>query len=205
VSSIGILTGAGVPWRRNSDFDHLECMKPFDLVSLQHPKPRERHCPKILTAYKISGKYFAQPISVFRKYEDPLFWVRERKTEGKLHCPQICRTSTYQDIKKPTRVYTQNTDVQDRQCKKIPPDRIASVHGSIAEVCRTATTGQTLMNSCDAVQFNIKDIYKLDPQAPETSYPSSATSASFPQTRTVLFGRSYHPNFFKRIQRITYH
>jgi NAD-dependent SIR2 family protein deacetylase len=203
VSSIGILTGAGVKWRRNSDFDHLECMKPFDLVSLQHPKPRERHCPKILTAYKISGKYFAQPISVFRKYEDPLFWVRERKTEGKLHCPQICRT-LHTRTKKPTRVYTQNTDGLDRQCKKIPPDRIASVHGSIAEVCENRNHRADFNDSCDAVPIQYQGYLQTRSAGARNVIPILCNKCQLPQTRTVLFGRSYHPNFFKRVQRI-YH
>ncbi len=102
-----------------------------------------------------------------------------------------------------TRVYTQNIDSLDRQCKKIPPERIVSVHGSIAEVCCENCNHQADFDEfCDAVQFNIKDIYKLDAQAPKTSTHILCTKCQLPlvKPRTILFGRSLPSEFFERIQ-----
>jgi NAD-dependent deacetylase sirtuin 2 len=109
----------------------------------------------------------------------------------------------YTKTNKLTRVYTQNIDGLDRQCKKIPPERIVSVHGSIAEVCCENCNHRADFDEfCDAVRFNIKDINKLDPHAPEMSTHILCTKCQLPlvKPRTVLFGRSLPSEFLEFIE-----
>ena len=60
-----------------------------------------------------------------------------------------------------TRIYTQNIDGLQQQCKDIPKDRIINVHGTISEV-KCEGCGYDEMDYtefCSTVESNIKDIY----------------------------------------------
>jgi NAD+-dependent protein deacetylase sirtuin 2 len=98
-----------------------------------------------------------------------------------------------------TRVYTQNIDGLDRQCVLIPDDKIVSVHGTISKAsCEDCGTEMDFESFCGEVSRNIKDIYKVDPDAPETSTPVLCRTCEKPLVKpsTVLFGRNLPDEFW---------
>lgn len=101
-----------------------------------------------------------------------------------------------------TRVYTQNIDGLDRQCHGVPPEKIISVHGTIAEAsCEGCGHEYDYESFCNQVQSKIKDIYKLDPNAPEESSLIPCPSCGKPLVKpsTVLYGRNLPPEFFENV------
>jgi NAD-dependent SIR2 family protein deacetylase len=173
--------------------------------------------PALITASKAEREFMFQDPTyvvsweIFRnnqfpylevQYEGPLFRVSTREETWKATIAHRSAELLHTKTNKFTRVFTQNIDGLDRQCKKLSPERIVSVHGSIAEVCcENCNLRADFDGFCDAVQSNIKDIYNLDPQVAEVSTPILCTDCQLPlvNPRTVLFGRSLPSEFFERI------
>lgn len=102
-----------------------------------------------------------------------------------------------------TRVYTQNIDGLDRQCKQLPSDKVVPVHGTLSRAaCEGCNTPMEFESFCEQVKSNIKDIYKIDPDAPAESTPIPCPSCgkALVKPTTVLFGRNLPMEFFQRIE-----
>jgi NAD-dependent SIR2 family protein deacetylase len=102
-----------------------------------------------------------------------------------------------------TRIYTQNIDGLDRQCERLTPEKIVSVHGTISQAaCEGCGHAADFDQFCDDVRSNIKDIYNQDPQAPAESAPILCRNCQKPLVKpnTVLFGRNLPSEFFERIR-----
>lgn len=97
------------------------------------------------------------------------------------------------------RIYTQNIDGLDFQLG-IPTESIVSVHGTMGEVsCEFCGADYPVEDFCTAVQKNVKDIYRKDPDAPENSSPVPCIKCKLPGVKpsTVLYGRQLPEKFFK--------
>lgn len=98
-----------------------------------------------------------------------------------------------------TRIYTQNIDGLDHQCKKIPKEKIINVHGTLSEVaCENCSEEMDFDDFCNKVSHNIKDIYGIDENAPSESTPIVCPSCgkATVKPKTVLFGSSLPSEFF---------
>lgn len=101
-----------------------------------------------------------------------------------------------------TRVYTQNIDGLDRQNENVPSDKIISVHGTIAKAnCEGCGHEHDFDSFCNDVQIKIKDIYKMDPNAPTESSLILCQNCGKPLVKpsTVLYGRSLPSEFFEKV------
>ena len=79
-----------------------------------------------------------------------------------------------------THVYIQNIDGLDRQCRDLPPDKIVNVHGTISRAsCEGCGHEHDYHAFCNSVQSKIKDIYKMDPNAPEELSPMRSMRVSW--------------------------
>jgi NAD+-dependent protein deacetylase sirtuin 2 len=114
-----------------------------------------------------------------------------------------------------TRVYTQNIDGLDRQCR-VPNDRIVHVHGTLSKAaCEGCGAEMDHDDFCEQVRTNIKDIYDRAedsgddvegaPAAPPNKREVSSTPILCPSCHmplvkptTVLFGRSLPAEFYER-------
>jgi NAD-dependent SIR2 family protein deacetylase len=102
-----------------------------------------------------------------------------------------------------TRIYTQNIDGLDRQCDKIPAEKIVPVHGSLSRVaCEACGNPMEFDDFCQEVRTKIKDIYKVDPDAPAESSHIPCPACQAPQVKptTVLFGRALPNEFFESLK-----
>jgi len=95
-------------------------------------------------------------------------------------------------------LFTQNIDGLDYQTG-IPPDKIIPCHGSIANAaCEVCDHPVDFGRYCDLVRTNIKDIYGIDPNAPEKSsnIKCEACGRNTVKATTVMFGGSLPDTFF---------
>mmetsp|Transcript_23419 Transcript_23419/g.44079 ORF Transcript_23419/g.44079 Transcript_23419/m.44079 type:complete len:446 (-) Transcript_23419:143-1480(-) len=98
------------------------------------------------------------------------------------------------------RVFTQNIDGLDYQTG-LSPSRVTNVHGSIARVsCEGCRKEMPFDDFCAEVSRKIKDIYGVDPEAPEESSEILCPGCHRPLVKpnTVLFGSSLPDEFFDR-------
>jgi len=103
-----------------------------------------------------------------------------------------------------TRIYTQNIDGLQGQCKALPAEKIVNVHGTISKAeCEACGTNMDFDVFCDQVESKIKDIYKLDGE--NKSFPTKSTpilcancGKAQVKPKTVLFGRNLPEEFFVR-------
>jgi len=100
------------------------------------------------------------------------------------------------------RLYTQNIDGLDFQTN-LPTDKIVPVHGSMGViVCEECHKTCPVEEFNQKVRKNIKDIYKIDPTAPEESTPIPCEHCGKTAVKpgTVLYGSRLPDRFFKCLQ-----
>jgi len=99
------------------------------------------------------------------------------------------------------RLYTQNIDGLDFQTT-MPTDKIVPVHGSMGVVfCENCQKTCPVEEFNLKVRKNIKDIYKIDPTAPEESTPIPCEHCGKNSVKpgTVLYGSRLPDRFFKTL------
>jgi len=97
------------------------------------------------------------------------------------------------------RLYTQNIDGLDFQTP-LPEDKILGVHGTMGQIgCEDCGASCPILEFNEKVRKNIKDIYKMDPTAPEESTQILCEHCGKPgvKPRTVLFGSRLPDKFSK--------
>lgn len=201
--SIGFLTGAGVSVASGiPDFRSpggmYDSLKPELITATKHERTLMEHSP----THVVSWKIFQQNQFPYLEVRRP-FILGTRDQTWKPTLAHRFAELLHVKTQKLTRIFTQNIDGLDHACKKIPPEKIVAVHGSIAEIsCENCGHQVGLEEFCDALQTNIKDIYEQDPKAPRESTPIPCTKCKLPLVKpsTVLFGRSLPSEFFDRVQ-----
>lgn len=101
------------------------------------------------------------------------------------------------------RLYTQNIDGLEGQCKNLPREKVVSVHGSMdraaCELCGAETDFEEF---CDDVKHCIKDITGQDSSAPSESKKILCKTCARPAVKpTIVLFRSSLPEEFYTLSR----
>jgi len=201
--SIALLTGAGVSVASGiPDFRSpggmYDTLKPELITCNKYERILMEQDP----TYVVSWDIFATNAFPYLEVRRP-FILGTRKHQWKATIAHRFAELLHTKTHKLTRVYTQNIDGLDRQCEEIPDEKIVNVHGSISKAsCEGCGSEMEFDAFCDEVSKNIKDIYKLDPQAPKASSHVFCPSCQKPLVKpsTVLFGRNLPEEFWTRAQ-----
>ena len=201
--SIVVLTGAGVSVASGiPDF-----RSPGGLYSTLRPElitatERQRASMTMEPTKVVSWDMFQQNAFPYLEVRRPFILGTQQKT-WKATIAHRFFELLHTKMNKLTRYYTQNIDGLDRQCDKIPSDKVVHVHGSISKVsCEGCGEKEDFHVFCDSVRKNIKDIYGVDPDAPKESTNILCKSCGKPLVKpsTVMFGRSLPREFFEKAQ-----
>lgn len=198
--SVAILTGAGVSVSSGiPDFRSpggmYDTLRP-DLITAT---PAERRLMESDPTYVVEKSMFMRNAFPYLEVRRPfILGTRERRWRATIahRFAELLHVKTG----KLTRVYTQNIDGLDRQCDGIPPERIVNVHGSIGTAsCESCGESVDFDEFCDDVRTSIKDIYKVDSDAPLESAEIKCRKCGRPTVKptTVLFGGSMPSEFFE--------
>ena len=163
---------------------------------------RERRLMSLDPTYVVSWDIFSHNAFPYLEVRRPfILGTAEQKWKATLahRFIELLHTNTG----KLTRVYTQNIDGLDGQCRNLPLEKIVPVHGSLSRVsCEGCHTPMDFSEFCQQVRTKIKDVYKVDSTAPKESSPINCPMCQKPLVKptTVLFGRSLPIEFFERIE-----
>lgn len=198
--SIALLTGAGVSVASGiPDFRSpggmYDTLRPDLITCSTHERLLLERDP----TYVVSWEIFQANSFPYLEVRRPFILGTQRRQWKATIAHRFAELLHIKTKNKLTRVYTQNIDGLDRQCTLIPDDKIVSVHGTISRAsCEGCGTEMDFELFCEEVSRNIKDIYKIDPDAPETSTPILCRSCDEPLVKpsTVLFGRNLPDEFW---------
>lgn len=109
----------------------------------------------------------------------------------------------HQKTGKLTRLYTQNIDGLEGQCKHLPREKVVSVHGSMDRAaCELCGAEADFNEFCNDVKRCIKDISGQDPSAPSESKVIRCKTCSHPAVKpTIVLFRSSLPEEFYTLSR----
>ena len=197
LSGAGVSVASGIPDFR-SPGGMYDSLRP-DLITANQ---WERKLMEQDPTYVVSWDIFQHNAFPYLEVRRP-FILGTRRQQWKATIAHRFAELLHLKTSKLTRVYTQNIDGLDRQCKDVPADKIVNVHGTISKAsCEGCGQVQDYDVFCNAVESNIKDIYKLDSKAPDESSPILCENCgkALVKPSTVLFGRSMPTEFFERVQ-----
>lgn len=200
--SIAILSGAGVSVAASiPDFRSpggmYDTLRPDLITANEYERALMEEDP----TYVVSWKIFKRNPFPYLEVRRP-FILNTRDHIWKSTIAHRFAELLHTKTSKLTRVYTQNIDGLDRQCRQLPANKIISVHGTIAKAsCEGCGHEYDFESFCNDVQTKIKDIYKLDPAAPEESSLILCENCGKPLVKpsTVLYGRSLPSEFFENV------
>jgi len=97
-----------------------------------------------------------------------------------------------------TRLYTQNIDGLEGQCKNLPREKVIAVHGKMHyAACENCGKEMLYKKFCDEVRTKIKDISEKDPSAPSSSSPINCPKCGQAAMKpTIVLFRSPLPQEF---------
>lgn len=193
LTGAGVSVASGIPDFR-SPGGMYDTLRP-DLITCNK---YERQLMEMDPTYVVTWDIFQQNPFPYLEVRRP-FILGTQKRQWKATIAHRFAELLHKKTNKLTRVYTQNIDGLDRQCDLIPDDKVVSVHGSISKAsCEGCGAEMDFDEFCGEVSKNIKDIYKVDPDAPEESTPVFCRSCQKPLVKpsTVLFGRSLPEEFW---------
>ncbi len=212
--SIVVLTGAGVSVASGiPDFRSPGGMYDTLRPELITATTRQRRLMEVNPTYVVSWEIFSQNAFPYLEVRRPfILGTQERQWRATIahRFFELLHTKT----NKLTRLYTQNIDGLDRQCDKIPADKIVNVHGTLARAaCEGCGEEMDFGAFCEQVRTNIKDIYvttrgvsgggsSTDNSCNRESTPILCPHCHQPLVKpaTVLFGRRLPEEFFAMAQ-----
>ncbi|CAB9512163.1 dependent histone deacetylase SIR2 [Seminavis robusta] len=200
--SIAVLTGAGVSVASGiPDFRSPGGMYDTLCPDLITATPAQRNAMKHEPMAVVTWEMFEQNSFPYMEVRRP-FILGTKNHQWKATIAHRFFELLHVKTNKLTRIFTQNIDGLDHQCKKIPTEKIVNVHGSISSAsCEGCGTKMDFVKFCEAVETNIKDIYNPE-SGPKESTPILCGNCKKPLVKptTVLFGRSLPSQFFERVQ-----
>ena len=100
------------------------------------------------------------------------------------------------------RLYTQNIDGLEDQCRQLPEEKVIPVHGTMDRAeCARCKTRTSFADFCHQVRNQIKDITGGDPAAPSVSTSINCTTCGYNALKPaiVLFRSSMPQDFFENV------
>ena len=198
LTGAGVSTGAGIPDFR-SPGGMYDSLRPELLTATEPQRRLMRQDP----VHVVTKEMFFQNQFPYMEVRRPfILGVQSQKWKATLS-HWFMKFLDEEGLLK--RVFTQNIDGLDYQTG-IRRELVTNVHGSIANVsCEGCGRRMSFDAFCDKVRSQIKDIYKVDPSAPETSTEIHCPSCNQPLVKpsTVLFGSSLPREFFKQLPELT--
>ena len=200
--NVCILTGAGISVASGiPDFRSPGGMYDTLQPHLITATPSQRKAMELDPTYVVEKNMFMSNAFPYLEVRRP-FILGTREQKWKATIAHRFAELLHLRTGKLTRVYTQNIDGLYRQCKGLPLEKLVEVHGTIGDVaCESCGAKADFDEFCDEVKLCIKDIYKVDEDAPSSSKPIKCHKCGHATVKptTVLFGSSLPKIFFDRI------
>jgi len=194
LTGAGVSVGAGIPDFR-SPGGMYDTLKPELLTATEGQRKKMKEDP----TFVVNKQLFEQNQLCYLELRRPfILGIAEAQWKATITHWFI---STCQKKGKLRRLYTQNIDGLDFQTD-ISKDKILGVHGTMGKIiCESCGQECPVPEFNTKVRKNIKDIYKIDPTAPQESTPIPCESCGKNSVKpgTVLYGSQLPGTFFESI------
>lgn len=193
LAGAGMSVSSGIPDFRSAGVGLYDTLRPELLTATDLERELIRDEPTLALD---KGMFLRNPLPMLELKRDFILGTHQSRWKATLAHRFV--ELLHSKLGKLTRLYTQNIDGLELQCRDLPREKIVNVHGSMGRAaCEMCEAEANFDDFCAKVRGSIKDITGMDADAPRESTPIVCEACGAPAVKpTIVLFRGSMPKEF---------
>jgi len=193
LAGAGMSVSSGIPDFRSAGVGLYDTLRPELLTATDLERELIRDEPTLALD---KGMFLRNPLPMLELKRDFILGTHQSRWKATLAHRFV--ELLHSKLGKLTRLYTQNIDGLELQCRDLPEEKIVNVHGSMGRAaCEVCEAEANFDDFCSKVRSSIKDITGMDADAPRESTPIVCEACGAPAVKpTIVLFRGSMPKEF---------